>query len=85
MQFVAVLNPVWSGLATSQDTVDLWQVSQAAEVSKWFTDLPTAGGYWPLWQVEQAGIGMTWVWFQNDGRHAVVLWQPRQFVAPTGT
>jgi hypothetical protein len=44
----------------------------------------SAGGFAPLWHVEHWPATGSCVWFQLEGRHAVVVWQVRQFVVPAG-
>ncbi len=84
-QFVGKFSAAWLGLSTAQDTVDLWQVSHNVTFAcTSVLGLPTADRNWPEWQLAQAGNGTICVWFQNDGFHAVVVWQLRQFAVPTG-
>lgn len=78
--------------APAQSVVPLWQLSQfgAAKPSAgdWYgtcvVGRASAGGFAPLWHVEHWPITGCWVWSQLVGRHAVVVWQPRQFVAVVG-
>jgi len=41
---------------------------------------PSAGGNWPVWQVEHCPATGSWVWFQLAGRNETVLWQLPQVV-----
>jgi hypothetical protein len=38
-----------------------------------------------VWQLAHWAVTTTWVWFHFVGVQPVVLWQLKQFVAPTGT
>jgi hypothetical protein len=69
----------------------LWHVSQLAEAAVatswygvWLADLPSAGGYAPLWQLEHCAVTVTWLWFHFVGFQPVVEWQLMQLVAATG-
>jgi len=50
-QLVATVKVLWLTLAPLQLVVDLWQLSQLAEVAIWLAFLPVAVA--PLWQLAQ--------------------------------
>ena len=50
VQLVAEVSVLWSALAPVQTVVDLWQLSQPAEVARCEADFAVATV--PLWQVE---------------------------------
>ena len=80
-QFVAAVNVLWLILAPSQVSVEVWQVSHAAFVVTWVVDLPTAGGYCPVWQLVQLLAIVRLACTLAEVFHATVppLWQVSQF------
>ena len=72
--------PVWSMRAPANDTVLLWQVSQAAVVTMCVVGLPVAVR--PLWQVAQPEVMPVWS-MRAPANDTVLLWQVSQAAVVT--